>query len=76
MIFVYVFIICSCVGSDCCTQTFSSCGARASLGSGVSCYKARLWSMGSVVVAHGLGCPAACAPGIEPVSPALAQMVK
>ena len=40
------------------------CRVQASLFRGFSCYGTELWSTGSVVVAHGLSCSAAC--GIFP----------
>ena len=39
---------------------------------GFPCGTLALGHSGSVTVTHGLSCPVACGPGIEPVSPALA----
>ena len=72
------------LGFSCCKRAFSSCSVQASHCSGFSCFRAQAvgaWASvvatrGSVVVAHGLRCSAAC--GIfqirdrHLVSPALA----
>ena len=70
--FIYVFL--AVLALHCCPQAFSSCGeqgppsgygAQASHCSGISrCAANALGLQGSVVVAHGFGCPEAC--GIFP----------
>ena len=62
------------LGLCCCERAFSSCGVQTSHCSGFSCCRARaLGGMGSVVVAHGLTCPAACGIFPDQGSTALAE---
>ena len=58
------------LGLCCCAWAFSSCGARASHHSDVSCCRSQArGDTGSIVVAHRLGHCTACGPKITPMSP-------
>ena len=66
----FLFVYLAVLGLRCCPWAFSCCGewgllsscwVRVSHCGGFSCCGARvLWNVGSVVIAHGLSCPAVC----------------
>ena len=88
LLVIHLFLLA--LGLPCCVWAFSSCnkqelllcgrwalGSRASVAvhTGLVAAACKLWSEGSVVVAHGLRCPGVWGllrSGIKPTSPALA----